>query len=253
MSWYGQTGISERWTHRIAFVVYNASATGSYDMSVQIPADLDEFWEIVRSSGEDVRVTVADGLTPVSVYYIDSLNTTTRVGTLKLQSQSLTTVKTTVFWLYWGNASCSTAMTSFSASSPKTAYFELAEPAGQIVPFSPVSPGETKPKKSISKTPSETIFVWFDLKLMRRASTFGSSRLYEEPQEISYTIETGGTDVTSTIGDQTSVRVSGHMVKISLAGGTDDVGYTVYLTIYTSAKQTLQGTALLRVAKPDEA
>lgn len=59
MSWY-----SSNWRYRASISVDNtAGAGGAIDITASIPTNWDEFWDNVLSTGNDVRVTDADGET----------------------------------------------------------------------------------------------------------------------------------------------------------------------------------------------
>lgn len=62
MSWY-----DEDWKYRMPLSVVNTAGAGTIDISAPFPRDHDLFWNNVRADGFDIRVTEADGITPISL------------------------------------------------------------------------------------------------------------------------------------------------------------------------------------------
>ena len=65
-------GWLDGWGKRIPIAVDNSTPSALNDVSVPIPEDWDDFWDTIDSSGFEIRVTEADGITAVTAYQWDS-------------------------------------------------------------------------------------------------------------------------------------------------------------------------------------
>jgi hypothetical protein len=247
VSWYNSS-----WPHRAAISVDNtAGATGSADVTVAIPIDFDLFWNNVLASGNDVRVTTADGITLATYDLAAGFDTSTRSGTIELDNVSLTSGKMHVFWLYWGYASASDARSAVTPSSPKTGYIEVGAPIEHLVRALPERPGETRPRVDVSKGSGETTRVYFDFgsSLARRVEPYQSHLLYEEISQVSYQVIAAGTPDPSLVTAANTRIVHPAIVGVELKDGSSGTDYTVVVTVVTSTSpsRTLARRARLRV------
>ena len=132
MSWY-----SSNWSHRQAIVIDNLTGAGTIDVTASLPADFDPFWDNVLVSGNDIRVTLADGKT-LATYDVDAFNAVNRAGIIEVDNLTATSSDAMlVLWLYWGNPAASSATTTFTPSAPKTGYIVpdcMPRPHGQVIP-----------------------------------------------------------------------------------------------------------------------
>ena len=162
-SWYQDFANGYQWSYRAAITVDVGSNTGARDVSISIPATWDYFWETVRSAGQDVRITAADGVTLIP-FDIDTFSATNRTGTIEIDNYTVPGTGSRVYllWIYWGQASCSTAITPLSISGADTGYIELGRPSTRLVSNPIQRPGTPSPANARARAP-------------RRASSCGST------------------------------------------------------------------------------
>jgi hypothetical protein len=80
MSWF-----SESWKYRIPFSMLNPTAGTSRDGTITMPTDFGKFWDNVQSDFDDVRVTEADGITPLA-FQIANGNYANRAATIQIDN-----------------------------------------------------------------------------------------------------------------------------------------------------------------------
>lgn len=232
-----------------------AVGAGSYDVQFAVPADWDQFWNNVQSTGKDVRVCTADGRTAVSKFYFDggTFDTTTRTCVIDIQAVSVAANVMTQLWLYWGDSSLTIASSSFSPSSPKSAYIDQEKPGERIVRVLPERPGDTRPVTKLVKTSTETVYVWFDLRayLLQRSDKYNNRKLLEEISYVSYSCDLSGSAQAAMV-DATKTRFSDGWVKVLLKGGSSGSQYTINLSITTTEGRVLNPRAMLYVADTSE-
>lgn len=216
---------------------------GSFDATVSLPADWDHFWTTVDAAGDDIRVTGPDGAILATKFDLASFNTSTKVGTLEIQDTA-PAAGMLQYWLYWGDSSLSSGLTTFTPSSPKTGYADLGVPVPAYF-FAAAGQerlGDTAPKNVMAKTSDTTLFAWVDFSalLQRRQHphpTAGSHEL----ECLSYVTiaATVGLTVTTT-GTRFEVGDAGAaIVKVQLSGGTTGTDYIITVTAVTTLGRTL--------------
>jgi hypothetical protein len=252
MSWYDSS-----WNERIAITVNNTTATGSYDVTIDLAnyKHLSNFWTNTLASGNDIRVTSADGRTLV-VYDVTSFNRTNKTGTLKMQAVSLTTGVLNVFWLYWNNSGASAANTPFGAASPKTGVIWPGRPVGPwtVVARMP-QPGDTVARPKIAKAPNDAGWLMLNVGefLVQAGNTSNGSKRFDEVATVTATMYTGVTNYTATGIDLTKSKVTEDWVLIWVQAGVTATDYTVYTTITTAEGLTWQIATFFSVKLTAEA
>jgi hypothetical protein len=232
-----------------------AGAGGAFDATIAIPADWDHFWSTVLATGYDMRVTAPDGVTVVTKLDLASFNTTTKVGTIEIQDTA-PAAGMLQYWLYWGDSTLTSGLTSFVPASAKTGYIDLGAPVPAYFYAAQAQErlGDTAPKNTMAKTSDTTVFAWVDFSgLMQRryhAHPTGSASS-RELECLSYVTiaSTGGLTVTTT-GTRYEVGASGAaIVRVQMSGGTTGTDYIVTVTAVTTLGRTL--TAKIEVLVRD--
>ncbi len=105
-AWYNDGGT---WTNRLAITIQdNAVSVDLNDFPVyldlsQIPSS-HTFWTGVKSGGEDIRITLADGVSEVPVEIVD-IDTSGKTGEVYFKLPQLTATQETTVYVYYGNSS----------------------------------------------------------------------------------------------------------------------------------------------------
>lgn len=247
MSWY-QLGANP-WQFRRIISVDNTAGTpgAAIDVTHVLQPDDDEFWNNVQSSGQDVRVCDTDGRTLLT-YDLDSFSTSTRSGTIEVDNWNPPGVKMSALYVYFGNGSASTAVSSFSPSSPKTGYLEIGRPTARIFRVRPERAGDTKARSQFVKGAHESVYVDFDFSaVLERAMVPGRGRMVWE--EIAYisstTVEAAGVDQAAMHVAANDRIVDFGRVRVWVTGGSSGTTYTVVCKIVTARPgQTPSGRTL---------
>ena len=148
MSWFNSD-----YKYRAAISIDNHGGTNSIEVTVTIPTDWPQFWDVVLSSGNDAVVTLKDGVT-VSTFKLSAWDYAANTGTIQIDTfAASTTAAALTCWLYWGKAGASSLQTAFShTTTPRDGYIEVATPgtgSSPVVTCRPESPGATTPRSEI--------------------------------------------------------------------------------------------------------
>lgn len=254
---------SESWSYRRALtLVHHTGSAATIDVEASLPATDDEFWANVQTNGEDVRVTGPDGVTLLT-FDLAGFSKSTRVGTLEIDNYSVPKVNCiSKAWLYYGNASATTALTTFSPLSSYTGRIELGVPAARLVEVRPEPSGVTIPTVDFVKSANEQLYVDFDFGPMLENSV-GLYSGRPEWEELSYI---DALEVLSNGTDQTSMYTTGNhrfvgrgRVRAFVRAGTTANDYTISCRVATvrpgdtSVARILEARARLRVRNTTEA
>ena len=259
MAWFEDyANQSQVWQYRAAITIDALGGGGTVDATIVLPPDWDIFWDNVQTNGEDIRVTSSDGFT-AATWDLNGFVKASRAGTLEIDNYAAPAAQMFVLWIYWGNSAALTGITAFVPASAKTGYVEVGGPVAPIVVTAQERPGEVRPRRQITKTSAETIFVTFDFEAelhKPRAPQAGKRRL----EEIDY-----ATTVVNLAGvDQTGMYTAANLrvfhpgyVVMEVKAGTDGSDYTIQCRIITKEKsgrtRTLARRAWLKVRDTDEA
>lgn len=159
MSWL--TGYS----HRQYVSITTGTSTGtSDDIEITLQSDFCEFWDIVQSTGYDIRITLSDGFTVID-HYRASWTYASKTGTIQINTGSpLSLSQTKAIFIYWGNSGASDASSSFT---PSANLWEGLIYRGNIYknyyPFQSNTNASDKVEIEVTKTSNEAIYVWFDV------------------------------------------------------------------------------------------
>lgn len=234
------------------------SVDTSSDYTITIPRDWSDFWDDVDSSGLEVEITDADGITTLT-YQWSSFTKATRTAVLQIDNYTSPVNGVAQIWIYWGMTGATTGAGSFVASSPRNGYVDVGDVVNPIATL-PERPGDTKPQHLISKATGETIWVWMDLgkELIKRDQVSDEHRQWEEIDGVTYAVTLAGSAQGGMVS-ASSVRIhDGRYVRVPVLAGTTATDYTLSLTISTtyptqSTGRTLVRRALLRVLDVSEA
>lgn len=252
MSWFDSD-----YKYRAPISIDNHGGTNSIEVTVTIPTDWPQFWDVVLSSGNDAVVTLKDGVT-VSTFKLSAWDYAANTGTIQLDAfAASTTAGALTCWLYWGKAGASSLQTAFTHSTtPKTGRIEISTPgtgSAPVIACRPEAPGATAPRSEISKASTEDIFVWWDLSkvLEKRRIPYNNSRAAENIDNARYLVQRAGSTVTA-MSDNASIRQVGNMIRTTIKGGTSGQNSVAILTIVTDAGRVLDFRCAIRVSDVTE-
>lgn len=245
MSWY-----DDNFRRRAAITVHNSAGAASGDIDVTIPSDWDEFWGVIDSSGNELRVTEADGRTLVT-YDVDkpgggAFSLPGKSGRIRIDGATLTATAntTTLFWVYFDTESTAgDASSAVTMSSILDGYIELGRPARRPIVVQQQPPGLTRPVSIDAKSSTAAEHYWLDVSqiLEQYRRTVEGRLCYEEISAVLVSsVQDDGTTAAS-LETHSATRfveiVRGRdrrmLVRIKLSGGTDGERYTAGLTIST--------------------
>jgi hypothetical protein len=234
MSWLGSG-----WAYRHPIIVDDPSAA-SRDVTWAVPRDLATFWEHVDSAGDDIRVCEADGYTPLTYDIASGFSVANKTCTVEVDNATAPRAARNVLWVYWGNASASSAAAPFTPSSAIAATSTAELPA----PSDPIFDGLTRsnrPPAVWAANLGETRRIWWDLSGLLgplSAPSEGQST-GEEVQSLAADAEDGGSGLSSlwTAGSERLVVMpDGRVLAGYLAtGGSADGVYTDRLKVWTTS------------------
>jgi hypothetical protein len=249
MSWYDTS-----WRFRAPVAINNLSGASPIDISFVIPTD-HPFWDDVLSSGNDIRVTDADGRN-VLAYQLATWTHASKAGVIEVDGYTPPDADSMcLIWIYWGNAGAAAASGSFTASSAKTGTMDpISVPRQNVFTVSPNSPGATQPQNVITKGTAETVFAWLDFSsyLIKRPVQFGGSNFGEEIDSVAFQVFYGVSDETG-VYDETQTRFyHPALVRLQLQAGTDGRDYTVSATVKLTSGRVVNPRILLKVKNVNE-
>ncbi len=246
--------------YRRAVSVDSSASAAAADAAFTLPPSLSEFWDVVDSSGNELRVTDADGFTLLT-YQLSGFSKTNRTGTVQLDNISAGVASVQQVWLYYGMSGASSGAGSFVYSASKTA---VLYPGAALVDPSPIfwrpqRPDDTRPRETRTKSADEVIWLQVDFSaaLQRLDSPGDGQAQYEELDEVTYAVTLAGVTQAG-MASASSVRFIGSgIVQVLVQGGASGSSYTVEViarTTYPTQQtgRTLEARALLVVKDVSE-
>jgi hypothetical protein len=234
--------------------INNLSGASTIDLSFVIPSD-HPFWDDVLSSGNDIRVTDADGRNLLT-FKRATWTYATKSGTIECDNYAAPDADSmALVWLYWGSAGASDAVSVFSASSAKTGAMDaISTPKQNVFTVSPNSPGATQPQNVITKGTAETVFAYLDFSsyLIKRPVQFGGSNFGEEIDSVALQVFYGASDETGLYAESEIRFYHPALVRLQLQAGTDDRDYTVSATVKLTTGRIVNPRILLKVKNVNE-
>lgn len=237
-SWYDSD-----WSTRIPILVNTSGSSGTADVSITVPVTMSQFWDLVQSDGDDVRVTTADGYTPVT-YQLGTWSYATREAVIELDNVTVPVAnELMLLWLYVGNDSAVSAAGSFTPSGAVQGYITPEHPTPKLV-LGSERPGSTTPAVNISKTTEDVLLLYVRLDVLlsdRCGPDYEGGRGYEGVRNLTYEVSNGGTPDGGMIA-MAEVRVvdcatngAELWMRVLIAGGTTATNYLVTVDCETTA------------------
>jgi hypothetical protein len=255
MSWYDAS-----WPYRRAITLYQSAGTSPNDYTFVIPADLDHVWNNLQASGQDIRITDANGRT-LELYDLNSVVASTKTGTVEVDNPAIAiNGGLTLFWMYYGNAGAGDAKTVFAPAAALTATLAKDAPKSFIVPVRMERPGALRPANEIAKKASEEIDIFFEFTdiLIRRDRTFSGSDRYEEIASCTVNARRANANDTSVI-DASKCRFVEQEDRmffvVRCKAGTDGNDYTIIAvanTVELEFSRVLEARCLVKVRDVDD-
>ena len=233
MAWY-----DDAYAYRVPIVVDDRSGSGSRDVTVTVPQALAEFWGAIQADGDDIRLTLDDGVTPV-VYQWASFTYATRTGVIEVDGATAPQAAMCVLWLYFGNASATSGAGSFTASGARTGHITATVPGPSVPILQGLASGQRPPSVWVGAT-GESRRVWWDLTGILsplRAPSEGQTAGQEVQAVIADAQDAGvGTSSLWVAGsERVIVTPDGRTLAGYIAtGGADGGRYTDRLKVWTS-------------------
>jgi len=156
MAWY-----DDAYRGRVAIVVDDRSGAGSRDVTCVIPSTLAEFWDSIQPDGDDIRVTLDDGITLVS-YKLSGFTYATRTASVQVDNATAPQAAVNVLWLYFGNPAATNGASIFTVASPRTGRIVETVPAPSMPVLQGLAAGQRPPSVWIAAT-GESRRIYWDL------------------------------------------------------------------------------------------
>ena len=249
MSWY-----SGSFNRREQIAVNGSSASaGTFDLVISIPEDFDSFWDNIRSDGNDVVVTLADGKSITNFKFASGFNISNRTITLNVQNYALAVSGVSGFvWLYWDNPNQSSSLQSVFTLGGSTlnGYIYLCQPFGRLVTSIGYSQIALQPQSTFSKEENEKVDIWFPM----NAVLAGRNQPYNQHlncEEVDYVqaavIDSTGSVVSTMIVADEEIRASSGWCRVRIKAGSTGNNYAVKLLVATTHAQQIFITSILEV------
>ena len=248
---------------------------GTLDFSIIVPPTMAIFWDNILATAVDLRVCDSDGITLLT---FDRNNFSYANKTLTIEIDNYAPVIVSAFpsviWIYWGYASAADAATVFAPVGAELGRIALeAPPAAYRIVCGPEPAGATKPRNTITKNSTETIYIYWDVTelLAKRQDASAQSMVFEGASQVSAaSVLVAGVDQAAMhtnigVGPASVVRCIEYQGRVYLRtdviGGADATDYTLELkattimnrassTVYDS--RTITNRALLMVRDVSE-
>jgi hypothetical protein len=242
MGWYLPNAV---WRRRASISVDIAGAT-PVDVDVTIPRDWDDFWDVIDSSGLELRAVWYDGTT-VLAYSVDNgsggaFDRTNRLGRIRIDGMTVPAVTAVLqIWLYYDSSTTqgSGAVATVMAAS-RNGYIELGRPAQHRFAHMPQTARSLKPRSIVHKTVNEQVFIWIRLDgaLSKRSTPGNRSATHEEALYATMTVQNSSGVDQATMYDTDKIRfvwiARGEMwMRIRVKAGTTATFYTAVVLTRT--------------------
>lgn len=162
-----------------------ADGSGVYDVELTVPPGWDAFWSTIDASGHGIRVTEADGITPVE-YRWSSFTKATKTGVLRLKDFDSGAVAdvAALAWLHYAPTAAPTdgSVTTW-ISTPDPAYLELGQPPlSRVIPARPIPVRSAVPQDIVQLPIAsiEAVYLDFSGALIQSSTPYNGGPEYEE-------------------------------------------------------------------------
>ncbi len=237
--------LSSVWKRRLAITIDNSTAATPADAQGNIPKDLIWFWSVIDTSGNELRVTAADGVTALTYDIVASgggaFSKTNKDGRIDIDGMTMPATNSMVLaWLYYDSTSNQgDASSAVVIAAPRALYIEHGNPARDRYAMSYAPAYATRPRWTKPKFPAEVRQIFL---AMRRAlrERIGSQRLREEVWYASQgVVDSAGANAAALytlsalrfVTDESDRK--GIWVMATIQAGTDNAVYTLNFKVYT--------------------
>jgi hypothetical protein len=218
------------------------ASSGTVDASIVFTPSMALFWDNVDSAGDDIRVTTANGVTPIT-HQLNGWDYANKALTLELDNLSVPTANEfTIIWLYFGNAAASSTAGSFTPASAVTGYITPERPSNRVQ-LGPERLGATTARVQYAKDSNDVAFFYvpLDIELSDRCGPdYEGADGFEGVQNWLYSVEAAGSPVASAI-DVTLCRVTDCgtngrelWARVAIQAGTDTTNYITYIDVQST-------------------
>lgn len=247
MSWYNGS-----FNRRIPVTIDgSATASGTHDFEVEIPADWDDFWDNIRSDGNDIVLTDADGKSILNFQFKSGFNLPNRSLTLQAENINLgVSNKMRIVQLYWDNSTQSSSLqTAITVSSVLAGYVYLGGPSGFVVKDSGFRPIGTVPTAIFQKDPTDEIDIWFPVgtRLAKRRIEYNQRLDFKLVQRVSVEVKTSAKVNQPTMYATEEIRLINGWCRARIKAGSDSTDYSVRLGVVTTDAEVIVMSCLLQV------
>jgi hypothetical protein len=233
MAWY-----DDAYARRVPIVVDDRAGSGSRDVTAAVPSTLSELWDTIQADGDDIRVTLDDGVTPVT-YQWSGFSYANRTGSVQVDNATAPQAAMNVLWLYFGNAAATSGAGSFTASSARTGHIVATVPGPSVPILQGLAAGQRPPSVWVGAT-GESRRIWWDLTGILsplRAPSEGQTSGQEVQAVIADAQDSGAGASSLWVAGSERVIVTpdGRTLAGYIAtGGADGGRYTDRLKVWTS-------------------
>lgn len=231
MSWHDSTQ-----TKRASVAAWSTGTAGTYDATVVPPADWQEFWGSVMSSGYDVRFYSADGT--ALTYARSSWTYASRTASFRVTGIVTTAADQIVqFFMYWGASASDGATSPAVGNGPLTCAILYAATPSTVVNARPQPAGATSPAVTVTKATGDTIWLWWDVAslLLQRETAYNGYLSYEEVFRVTdVTVSTGGAAQSAMTSESATKIKDGRYIVTQHTAGSSGTKYVVSLDFSTT-------------------
>lgn len=246
MAWYDSA-----WRFRTPLTIANHSGVSAPEGQITIPKSLGRFWDNVSETFLDVRVTAADGVTPLDwAFHGGTPNRTNRTATIQIDDHDVATPygnaaasASVGAWLYWGNDDANLASGANNSinitTTPKAVHLEVADPLSSSTAFVVACGGlnveQAYNAGEFRKPVADTTRIYWDLSgvVMALSSPNQRSRHNEEIAYATAIIyDQDGANTTSAMTTLNSITIGpGYVVQMPITAGDHEKRYSIHLTV----------------------
>ena len=244
MAWY-----DKEWLYRAPLTFANHSGVAAPDGEITIPKAMGKFWAHVQSNFNDVRITEADGVTPIDWAFSGGTpSATNKTCTIQIDAYPVQTnysndaaSASVGAFLYWGNDDTnltSNANNSITISSAKTVLADLNDPnsasTNYVLKCYKPEPDQVYPTHRIRKQVNDNVKLYWDLSdcVMRlRRHSENSTRGEEIAYVKAQIFDQDGSDTTAAMTTLNSITIGeNHVVQMPITAGTHEKRYIIIMT-----------------------
>ncbi len=247
MAWFDQA-----WLYRQPFTIANHSGVNAPEVILTIPRAMGRFWENIQSNFNDVRITRADGTTPLTFEFDGTPSIANRTMTIHIEETDHNVA--TLYgnngsnasvggFLYWGNddsnlVSGVDANTNINTGTAKTGSVNLDATKGPDTTFNLTCGAPTADQlyydHRIRKPSADETTIYWDLaqcvKQLARPNQ-NSSRKEEIAYVKAQILDQDGADTTSAMTVLNDIQIlPDYVVAMPIKAGDHEKRYSILMT-----------------------